>query len=292
MLRSGRTVGERPGGKAQAIAADGNGFAVGTAYDHFAGLGVDDYGRKHVARVRDVAQRLLYGVIQQIGVLRQFHKIFRPAVGAFGVVVQNALANRAVGGILIFGGNGGVHIEAAGIAFCAVLGIDQLAHHLPYVAGMHGLINGHSLDDQRCGLGCLGLLASDEAVFNHAVQNVELPDTCPFGIDNRVVERRRLGQSGQHGGFGQIHVFDGFAKIRFCGSGKAVSTVAQKNLAHIDIQNLVFAQRVLHFEGQQHLVNLALDGLFRRQIHIARHLHGDSGRALAFGLAEVGQARA
>ena len=38
------------------------------------------------------------------------------------------------------GGDGGVDIEAAGVAFRAILGIDELAHHFGYMAAMHLVI--------------------------------------------------------------------------------------------------------------------------------------------------------
>ena len=49
---------------------------------------------------------------------------------------------------------------------------------------------------------------------------------------------------------------------------------------------------MFQLEGQQNFVKFAGEGFFGRQIHIARHLHGDGGGPLAFGAAHIGQARA
>ena len=68
--------------------------------------------------------------------------------------------------------------------------------------------------------------------------------------------------------------------------------MSEKNLVHVDLQNLLFGEQMLQLEGQQHLINLAGVGFFGRQVDIACHLHADGRSALAFGAAEVGQTRA
>ena len=68
--------------------------------------------------------------------------------------------------------------------------------------------------------------------------------------------------------------------------------MAQKNLVHVDLKNLVLGQHVLKFEGQQNFVNLAGVALLCRQVSIARDLHGDGRRTLTFRAADVGQAGA
>jgi hypothetical protein len=84
-------------------------------------------------------------------------------------------------------------------------------------------------------------------------------------------------------------VLERLAEIGLGGSGKAVGSVAQKDLVHVDLENLVFGQQVLQLEGQQDFVDLAGIGFFRRQVDIACHLHGDGGCALAFDSSQIGK---
>ena len=46
---------------------------------------------------------------------------------------------------------------------------------------------------------------------------------------------------------------------------------------------------MFQLQGQQDFVDLAGVGLFRRQVHVARHLHGDGRCALGLLFAQVGQ---
>ena len=68
--------------------------------------------------------------------------------------------------------------------------------------------------------------------------------------------------------------------------------MSQKNLVHVDLKDLVFGQQMFELEGQQNFINFAHVAFFCRQIHIARHLHGDGGCALTFGAPHIGQAGA
>ena len=110
---------------------------------------------------------------------------------------------------------------------------------------MQGVGRSDAADFELFGLGSFSLHLGDEAVFLHALDDVELARTGSLGVVDRVIGRGRFGQSGQHGGFGDAQVLDGFAKIGFRCGGKAVSTLAQKNLVQINFKNLVFAQQML-----------------------------------------------
>ena len=97
----------------------------------------------------------------------------------------------------------------------------------------------------------------DEAVVEHALNDVELARSCALGVVDGVVGRWGFGQACEHRGFGHADGLQGFAEISFTGGGKAVSAVAQKNLIEINLKNLVFGQQVFELEGQQQLVNFA-----------------------------------
>ena len=105
--------------------------------------------------------------------------------------------------------------------------------------------------------GSNGLLGGDEPVVLHALDDVELPGARPLRVADRVVGRRCLGQAGQHGGFGNADILERLAEIGFRSGGKTIRPVAQKNLVHVDLKDLVLGQQMLELEGQQDLVNLA-----------------------------------
>ena len=129
----------------------------------------------------------------------------------------------------------------------------------------------------------------DEAVVLHTLDDVELARAGTFGVVDGVIGRRRFGQASQHGGFGNAQILNRFAKVGFGCCRKTICAVAQENLVQVDFKNLVFAQQMLELVGQQQFVNFAGEGFLRRQVDIARHLHGDGGGSLAFGATHVGQ---
>ena len=145
---------------------------------------------------------------------------------------------------------------------------------------------------QRLGRRFLGLVGGDEAVVEHALDDVLLALGGPLRIDDGVVGRRRLGQAGQHGGFGHRHLAQRLAEVDLAGGGKAVGPLPQVDLVHVQLQDLVLAELPLDLQRQQDLVDLAGEGLFGGQVEVARHLHGDGGGALALGLIELGHAGA
>ena len=108
-------------------------------------------------------------------------------------------------------------------------------------------------------------------------------------VADGVVGRRRFGQASQHGCFGHRHVLQGLAEIHLRGRSKAVGALAQKNLVHVDLKDLLLGEHVFQLEGEQDFVDLAHVAFFSREVDVARHLHGDGGGALAFGLSQVGQ---
>ena len=157
---------------------------------------------------------------------------------------------------------------------------------------MHLVVAGSRLDFELLILGKLGFLLGDESVFHHPVDDVALAQPRALRVADGVVGGGCFGQTCQHGRLGNRDVFQRLAIVGFGRGRKAVRAIAQKNLVHVNFENLVLAQHVLQLEGQQNLVNLAGEGLFRRQVDIARHLHGDGGCALTLGLAHICQSRA
>ena len=215
------------------------------------------------------------GVFHVLRCVGQGDELLGATVDLAPFEVHDAAAQGPVGGILVAGLDGGVDVQSPGIGFVAVLREHQLAHGFRDVFGMHALGIRPSLELELfiAGLSCLA--GRDEAVFLHPVQDVQLPGTGPLGVADRVVRARRLGQAGQHRGLGDRDVLQRLVEVGFARGRETIGALPQEDLVHVDFQDLVLGEQMLHLEGQEHLVDLARVGLLRRQVDIACHLHRD-----------------
>ena len=247
------------------------------------------HGRQHVAVVRMLIQHVVDGIVQLLLVGRQIDELLRATVYLTPFEVHDAAPQGLVGGVLIGCLHGGVDVEAACIGFASILGKHQLAHGLGHILGMHAHRVLPGLQLERLLLGQVRLRRADETVVRHALNDVELPAARALRVADRVVRRGGLGQACQHRGLGDAHILQWLVEIGFAGGGKAVGALAQEDLVHIDLQNLALGQQMLQLEGQQDFVDLAGIGFFRRQVDVARHLHGDRRRSLALDVAQIGQ---
>ena len=78
----------------------------------------------------------------------------------------------------------------------------QLPGHLGHVVGVDGVGCADAADFELFGFGRFRLRFGDKPVFLHALDDVKLARTGPFGVVDGVIGRGRFGQSSQHGGFG------------------------------------------------------------------------------------------
>ena len=132
----------------------------------------------------------------------------------------------------------------------------------------------------------------DEAFLEHAPEDELLAHRGPLRVDDRVVGRWRHRQAGQHRGLGHAQILDRFAEVDLAGRGKAVGALAEEDLVHVQLEDLLLAQQLLDLQRQQQLVDLARVGLLGGQVEVLRHLHRDGRAALAARIAQVGQRRA
>ena len=79
---------------------------------------------------------------------------------------------------------------------------------------------------QRLCFGFQSLFGGNEAIFFHALNDVELARTSTLRIADGVVSGRRFGQAREHGGFSNGDVLKRFAKISFRSGSKAIGAVA------------------------------------------------------------------
>src|SRR6185437_16927323 len=86
-------------------------------------------------------------------------------------------------------------------------------------------------------------------------------------VDGRIVNRR-LGQTRDHGSFGQSQVFCRLAEVKLRRSLEAVNSVPEVNLIGIQRQNLLLGKAPFNLDRQQHFLDLAMERAVRREKQI------------------------
>ncbi len=236
-----------------------------------------------------VVDRLIAVVL----VRRQFDEPFRPAIPVAPLVIHHALAHRAIGGVLIGGIDRRRDVQAARVGFVLVLRVHHLPHHFRDVLRMHAVFVAGDLRVKLFLDRLVVLLLRDVTQIEHALQDVFLTDFRALRIHDRVVRRRRLRQAGEHRGLGERDVLQVLAEIHARRGREAVRALAQIDLVHVQLENLVLGERALDLVRKQHFIDLARVRLFARQEEVARDLHRDRARALrSAAMRQIGEARA
>ena len=145
---------------------------------------------------------------------------------------------------------------------------------------MHGKFIRVALHIERFTQGRFILRIAQVVEVMHSAQDVLLANLGAFRIDHRVVGRGRFGQTGQHGRFCRGQLVEGLAVVDLCRGGKTIGALAQIDLVDVELKDLVFGEILLDLECEQHFIQLAGDGFFRRQEEVTGHLHGDGRGAL------------
>ena len=118
----------------------------------------------------------------------------------------------------------------------------------------------------------------DEFEREHPLEHIFLPGLGAREVHHRVVARRGLGQTCQHGEFGQAEGLHRLAEVSARCGLEAVGALPQVNLVDVKLENLVLGKIVLDLHRQHGFGQLAGERLFVRQEEVARHLHGDGRR--------------
>jgi hypothetical protein len=125
-----------------------------------------------------------------------------------------------------------------------------------------GRVDGAWLRAQREHLGTGRVVSGGVQVAQrvHALQDVLLAHGGTFAVGHRVVRGGRLGQAGQHCGLGHRQLVERLVEIHRRCRRKAVGALAQVDLVHVQLQDLVLAVRGLQLVGEQDLHELAAVG--------------------------------
>ena len=275
-------------GEAQALAADADRLAVAIDGDG-AAAGLGDDGRQHVVVVGGLGEDFVHRLALLALHAGRVDVGLGAAVAVAAVVVQDAAAQGAVGGVLFGLVDGGDDLDAAGVGLFLELFVGDLAGHLGHVVGAAAEVAGAGdhLERRLDGLALLGL--ADEAELQHPPQHVLLALRGALRVDHRVVGGGRLGQAGEHRRLGDVQVADGFPEVGVGGYREAVGAPPEEDLVDVDLENLVFREILLDLEGEEYFVKLARDGFLSGEEEVPCNLHSDRGCSLAFAAGgEVG----
>ena len=226
------------------------------------------------------------------GLCGQFEELFGAAIAVFPVVVDDALAHRSGGDPLLIRADRGVDIEPRGVDVL----LEQLVGHHPRHFGDVRRLGAHVVAGRGVAKGLLEgrlvLGVGQRADLVHALQDVVLALGRPLRVDERIEQRGCLGQASQHRGFGRAELVQGLAEVDLGGRGESVCPLAQEDLVHVDLEDLILRQVLFDAQRQQRLVDLAGVGFFARQVEVLGQLLGDrAGALIAPARHEVGQRR-
>ena len=154
---------------------------------------------------------------------------------------------------------------------------------------------GHRLAQRQfLGEGRIGLGLADDARLRHGLECDALAALGVFRVVDGV-ERRELGDGGEHGGFGQIQLRAALAEVDLAGRFNAVGQVAVEVVVEIPLQHFFFGIAPGDLDGQDDLLDLArialLGALLGRDDHVFDELLGDGRATLHRTALEIGRKR-
>jgi hypothetical protein len=247
------------------------------------------HGRNQAIADRALAERVGDQVFAFVGVFRQLDPAFRAAVAVALVVGDHVAAHGRVGCVLLRLEDRGRHPDAARVGVVLELVDHLLAHQLRHIFGVHVEFLAARVDPQRFLQPLLVLGFGDVVQVAHALQDRLLAHPCPGRVPDRIVGRGVLRQAGQHGHFGDRQLVQVLVEIGASGAGKAVRALAQVDLVHVQLEDLVLGERGLDLVRERDLVQLARQVFFAGEEEVARHLHRDRrAAARAEAVAQVG----
>lgn len=133
---------------------------------------------------------------------------------------------------------------------------------------------------ERLDLGILGHRLVDVAAADHRVEHDELALLGHHEVDVGGVERGRVGQAREHGGFGQGELARPLAEVALGGRADAVVVRAVVDGVEVHLEDLVLRVVPLHVEREEEFLRLAAEGLLVREEEVLDELLRDGARAL------------
>ena len=202
----------------------------------------------------------------------------RPARHALQVGIERGAHRKAaVDAAVADGGALGAAVEAV----LAEVGDERAPHVLGEVVGRIDLrAERADVDLERLGLGGLGLLAGDVADVGHLIDDPVAPDGRLLGLAEGMIVVGRLRQGRQVGGLLDGELAQLLAEVVERRGGHAVGADAEVDLVEVELEDLVLRVGALDADGEDRLLQLALELLLARQQEVLGHLLGDGRGAL------------
>ena len=170
----GSLLGQTRCHRLQAVAGDVQYLAVLAHHTNFFGCGFEYHGTEQIAFVAGFNQGVVNRIFKFAGIGGQINKFLWSPVDLAQFVVQNASPQCLVGDFLVIGFDSGVNVQAACVYLGAVLREHELTRHLRHIVRVRVVGCTDIADFELFGLGSLRLCLGDEAVFFHALNDVEL----------------------------------------------------------------------------------------------------------------------
>ncbi len=196
------------------------------------------------------------------------------------VVLNESDAQGAVGIGLQAAVDRGVHLVAGAFGVRSKPLAQLQAHHFRNVGRLHVIQRRMRACQNRFVLrrGVSGVI--DVPQVAHAAEHIRAPPLGELGIGNRVVVRRGLGESGNGGRLGHGKLVERFSKEGFGCRRNAISALAEENNIKVKAENLLLGKGMLHFVGNERLLELAPHSLIQCQEYVTGGLHGDGAGSL------------
>ena len=213
----------------------------------------------------------------------------RLAESVAGVVLQQRLPQRRVGGALEPAVDGRPDLVPGGVGVFPVRPFHVRAHHFREVGRLD--LDGESVDlrgHRRIARGVV-LVLLDVAEFQHAPEHVVPAHDRLLRVGDGVEPRRRLGQTRDHGELGKRELRDRAPVVDLRRGPDPVGALAEEDLVDVELQDLLLGELALDLQREEDLVELADVRLLAGEEEVPGHLHGDGAapRPLLPGADEV-----
>ena len=128
---------------------------------------------------------------------------------------------------------------------------------------------------ERLGLGGLALVLGGKAVLDDAVDDPVAAGDGPIVELEGIVIARRLGKGCKIGAVGERQFVQRLVPIGLRGRGDAIGAHAEIDLVEIELEDLLLGEGALDADGEDRLLQLALDRLVAGEQEVLGDLLGD-----------------
>ena len=180
-----------------------------------------------------------------------------------------------------------VNLQASPVDLPAGEPFLQILAHPFHEVGGRRLLPGPGLQAQgRLHIGSQPLRV-DEALIVSSLQNPVSSLHGQVRVMQGGIPGGRPNQAGQQGRFVPLQLVQGFLEVELGSGRQSVSSVPHVHLVDVAGEDLILGQGALDLDGEDHVLNLALDRHLGTGQQQFAQLHGDGGGAFSFSIDDV-----